>query len=80
MKYPFKFFIMVVAIVSMVSGCSEGDDMDYDKNGLLISGTEAVALQKFVVDDTPASYTVTVQSTKKTDRNVTVQLLSLIHI
>ena len=45
---------MVVAIVSMVSGCSEGDDMDYDKNGLLISGTEAVALQKFVVDDTPA--------------------------
>ena len=25
--------------------------MDYDKNGLLISGTEAVALQKFVVDN-----------------------------
>ena len=74
MKYSYRFFLRAFIIAFLTSACSEGDDMDYNKNGLFISGTEAVALQKFVVDDTPATYTVTVQSTKKMDRNITVEL------
>ena len=36
-----------------LTGCSDGDDFDYDKNGLLLTGTEKVNVQKFVVEDTP---------------------------
>ena len=58
MKYSYRFFLRAFIIAFLTS----------------VSGTEAVALQKFVVDDTPATYTVTVQSTKKMDRNITVEL------
>ncbi len=53
---------------------SEGDDFDYNKSGLLISGTENNPVVKFVVEDTPASYAVTVQSTKKVTEDVKVEL------
>ena len=53
-----------------VSGLPQGDDFNYDRNGLLITGTESTPLQKFVVEDTPASYPITVSSTKKVDSDV----------
>ena len=53
-----------------LTGCSDGDDFDYDKNGLLLTGTEKVNVQKFVVEDTPAAYSITVQATKKVAQDV----------
>ncbi|MBP7857149.1 MAG: DUF1735 and LamG domain-containing protein [Prevotella sp.] len=68
------FQLLSVAVVAMSSfaliGCVEGDDFDYDRNGLLITGTESSPLQKFVVEDTPANYPITVSSTKKVDSDV----------
>ena len=59
----------------MFTACnSEGDDFDYNKSGLFVSGTENNPVVKFVVEDTPASYAVTVQSTKKVENDVTLTL------
>ena len=42
--------INVVALLALLlAACSDGENMNYAKNGLLISGTEQVVLQKFVV-------------------------------
>lgn len=63
--------VAAVAVSSLaLTGCAEGDDFNYDRNGLLITGTESTPLQKFVVEDTPASYPITVSSTKKVDSDV----------
>ena len=58
---------------SVFTACnSEGDDFDWDKSALFVSGTENNPVVKFVVEDTPASYAVTVQSTKKVDSKVDI--------
>ena len=60
---------------SVFTACnSEGDDFEWDKSALFLSGTENNPIVKFVVEDTPASYAVTVQSTKKVDSDVKVEL------
>ena len=60
---------------SVFTACnSEGDDFKWDKSALFLSGTENNPIVKFVVEDTPASYAVTVQSTKKVDSDVKVEL------
>ena len=65
------FSVAAVAVSAMaLTGCTDGDDFNYDRNGLLITGTESSPLQKFVVEDTPASYPITVSSTKKVDSEV----------
>jgi hypothetical protein len=67
--------LLLVAGVFMTTSCnSEGDKFDYGKSGLFITGTENNPVVKFVVEDTPASYDVTVQSTKKLDHDVTLTL------
>lgn len=53
-----------------LSGCSE---YDYDKNVLLITGTETSPVVKFVVEDTPATYAVTASTTAKVDKDVKVK-------
>lgn len=53
---------------------SEGDDFDYKKSGLFFSGTEVTPVVVFGIEDTPASFPVTVQSTKKVDSDVTLTL------
>ncbi len=60
--------------LSLLLSCSDGDDFDYSKNGLLVTGTEQGAIQNFVVEDTPAAYPITVKTTKKVDGNVSVSL------
>lgn len=65
--------LLVLAAV-IVAACAAGDDFDYDKTGLYLSGTENNPVVKFKVEDTPASYAVTVQSTKKVENDVTVTL------
>ncbi len=74
-----KINIISAALLMLAGGVftacnSEGDDFDYNKSGLLISGTENNPVVKFVVEDTPASYAVTVQSTKKVTEDVKVEL------
>lgn len=58
----------------LLMACSDGDDFDYSKNGLLIAGTEQGAIQNFVVEATPATYAVTVKTTKKAESDITVGL------
>ncbi|MCH4148560.1 MAG: DUF1735 and LamG domain-containing protein [Prevotella sp.] len=76
----FKFNIISVALLMLTGGMtftscnSDGDKFDYDKAGLFVSGTENNPIVKFVVEDTPASYSLTVQSTKKVDHDVTLTL------
>lgn len=73
MNKIFHFLIMsAIATGSLVlSGCNaEGDGFDYDRNGLLMTGTEETPLQKFVVEDVPSTYPITVSSTKKVTADV----------
>lgn len=74
-----KINIISAALLMLAGGMftacnSEGDDFDYNKSGLLVSGTENNPIVKFVVEDTPASYAVTVQSTKKVTEDVKIEL------
>ena len=52
-----RIIIGVCLLVLAMAACdSEGDKFDYQKVGLLISGTEQVPVQRFTVDELPASY------------------------
>lgn len=54
--------------------CTDADKFDYDKTALFVSGTENNPMVKFVVEDTPASYAVTIQSTSVVEEDVTLTL------
>jgi len=59
----------------LLSACdSEGDKFDYGKVGLLITGTEQVPIQRFTVDELPATYAVTVKATRRTASDVVMRL------
>ena len=59
----------------LLTACdSEGDKFDYEKVGLLITGTEQVPVQRFTVDELPASYAVTVKATRRCDKKVSMHL------
>lgn len=67
--------LAIVAIGGLLTACdSEGDKFDYNKVGLLITGTEQVPVQRFTVEELPAAYAVTVKATRRCSRDVTVQL------
>ena len=67
--------LLLVAGVCLTTSCnSEGDKFDYGKSGIFITGTENNPIVKFVVEDTPSTYDVTVQSTKKLDHDATMTL------
>ena len=68
------FYIFLVACALITACDSEGDRFDYSKAGLLITGTEQVPVQRFTVDELPASYAVTVKATRKCPEAVTVRL------
>ena len=52
-----KYIAAVVLIALVLGACdSEGDKFDYNKVGLLITGTEQVPVQRFTVDELPATY------------------------
>lgn len=50
-------------------GCS---DKDYGQDVILVTGTSNNPLVKFVVEDTPASYTVTASTTAKVDEDIAI--------
>ena len=61
-----RYIAAVVLMALAFTACdSEGGKFDYDKVGLLISGTEQVPVQRFTVDELPASYAVTVKATRR---------------
>lgn len=53
--------------------CAEGDSFDYNKNVVLVSGTEINPVVKFVVEDTPSSYAVTATATNKVEEDVKIK-------
>ena len=66
--------VAVLMFVSLAACDSEGDKFDYEKVGLLITGTEQVPVQRFTVDELPAAYPVTVKATRRTASDVTLRL------
>ena len=75
MKKTILNIILLLAVGCLLAACdSEGDKFDYQKVGLLISGTEQVPVQRFTVDELPAAYAVTVKATRRCPKDVTVHL------
>lgn len=67
-------FIMASG-AALLSGCNaEGNDFDFNKTGLLMTGTEVTPLQKLVVEDTPSAYNITVKATRKVSEDTKVTL------
>ena len=70
-----RYIVAVVLMALAFVACdSEGDKFDYQKVGLLISGTEQVPVQRFTVEDLPAACAVTVKATRRCSKAVTVRL------
>ncbi len=70
----FSIALLLAGGVTLSSCKSEGDDFDYGKNGLLITGTGRTSLHSFVVEDTPSTQAVSVSSTKKVESEVKLTL------
>ena len=69
-----RYFVVVLMVLALAACDSEGDKFDYQKVGLLISGTEQVPVQRFTVDELPSAYAVTVKATRRCAKDVTVHL------
>lgn len=74
-----KYNIISAALLLLMgsvalSSCRGDGGFDYDHEGFYITDTENNPIVKFSVEDTPASYTVTVQSTDKVTNDVTFTL------
>lgn len=54
----------------LFGSCADGDK--YDKKAIIVTGTDSNPFVKFVVEDTPAAYTVTASATDKVTEDVTV--------
>jgi hypothetical protein len=67
--------LMLFACGTFFTACnSDGDDFDYNKKGLFVTGTEVNPVVTFAVEDTPSEYPVSVQATKKADSNIKLKL------
>lgn len=66
--------VVMAACALFASGCNDADRFDYDKEVLVMTGTEESAVVRFVVEDTPSTYPVTVSATGKVSSPVTVDL------
>ena len=66
---------MLLSGAAVLASCNaEGNDFDFNKNGLLITGTETTPVQKLTVEETPSSYAITVKSTRKATADTKVSL------
>ena len=75
MKKTILNILWLMAVGLLLAACgSEGDKFDYQKVGLLISGTEQLPVQRFTVDELPATYAVTVKATRRCEEPVTIHL------
>ncbi len=62
--------LLLLGGLTLMSCNSEGDNFDFGKNGLLITGTGSSVVQSFVVEDTPSTYPITVSSTRKVNEDM----------
>lgn len=68
-----KFGLLLAGVTILgITACTEGDKFDYNKEVILITGTEVNPLVRFVVEETPATYTVTASATGKVTEDITV--------
>lgn len=68
-KYLSSIMLIITGILVFV-GCKDG--FDFGKEVILVTGTDVNPLVKFVVEETPASFTVTASATGKVSEDVTV--------
>ncbi|SOD18224.1 BT_3987 domain-containing protein [Pedobacter xixiisoli] len=69
-KFNLKSSLYVVFSLLLITvGCK---DFDYNKNVILVTGTDSNPVTRFVVENTPSSYTVTASTTDKVSQDVTV--------
>lgn len=61
-----------VGLIALSSCNSEGDNMDYGKNRLYVTGTDAYNVVRFKIEDTPSSYAVTVNTSANVDKDTKV--------
>jgi hypothetical protein len=72
-KKYLKSILYIITGICLLFACnSKGDNFDYGREVILVTGTEKSPLVKFVVENTPASYTVTASATGKVTKDVTV--------
>src|SRR5512145_2591984 len=64
--------LLAAGLLLLAASCSEGDKFEFDKNVILVTGTDNDPLVKFVVEDTPASYVVTASATEKATEDINV--------
>ena len=75
MKKTIFNILLLLVVGALFAACnSVGDKFDYEKVGLLITGTEQVPVQRFTVDELPAAYAVTVKATRRAPSDVTVRV------
>ncbi|MNK06818.1 hypothetical protein D3C87_247210 [compost metagenome] len=69
-KFNLKLSLLVLLCSFLfTTGCK---DFDYNKNVILVTGTDSNPVTRFVVENTPSSYTVTASTTDKVEQDVTV--------
>lgn len=74
-----KYQVISAALLLLMGGigftsCENDGGFDYDHQALYLTGTESNPMVKFVVEDTPATYAVTVQATAKVPSDVELTL------
>ncbi|HEY9489173.1 MAG TPA: DUF1735 and LamG domain-containing protein [Chryseosolibacter sp.] len=62
--------VLLTLAAAALNGCKDG--LDFDREVILVTGTDASPLVRFVVEETPASYIVTASATGKVSEDVTV--------
>jgi hypothetical protein len=67
-----KIFLTWILGIVLIAGCAEGDKFDFNKKVLYVTGADVDPLVKFVVENTPAAYTVTASATDKVTEKTTV--------
>ncbi len=74
MKTKIISILFVTIGAFLFAGCNtEGDKFDFGKEVILVTGTDNNPLVRFVVEDTPASYTVTASATGKVTEDIVVE-------
>lgn len=69
--YLMSTILLAMIGAVMMSSCEEG--LDFDTEVVLVTGTDANPLVRFVVEETPASYIVTASATGKVSEDVKVR-------
>ncbi|GGH22361.1 DUF1735 domain-containing protein [Sphingobacterium alkalisoli] len=66
--------ILALSILCLFS-CTKGDRFDYDKEAILLTGTEVNPMVRFVVENTPSTYTVTASATGKVAEDISIDFV-----